>query len=69
MHERMTSSEAKPRVERRMAVIDALPRELRELVHEFGWNVVKSFMDAGVRKPSLIKHLIHTVRHDLGVER
>lgn len=46
---------------RRMERIDALPQDVRVLVHEFGWTVVGQFWDAGVRKPSLIRHLIETV--------
>lgn len=64
---RMTSEQAKPRVEKRMALIDSQPPAIRLLVHEYGWNVVKVFLDAGLTKPNQIKHIIHTVRHDLGV--
>lgn len=64
---RTTSDEAKPRVERRMAIIDAQPPAIRALIHEYGWNVVKAFLDAGVSRPNQIKHCIHVVRHDLGV--
>lgn len=66
MAERMSSEAVKPRVERRMAVIDSQPPAIRALVHEYGWNVIKSFLDAGVTKPNQIKHCIHVVRHDLG---
>jgi hypothetical protein len=62
----MSSEEVKPRVERRMALIDSQPPAIRALVHEYGWNVVKAFLDAGVTKPNQIKHCIHVVRHDLG---
>lgn len=45
----------------RMRKIDSLPPELRELVHSYGFTVVKSFMDLGVSKPKHIRHLVETV--------
>lgn len=39
--------------------VDKLPAGLRACVHEFGFSVVKSFIDAGVSKPSSIRHLVH----------
>ena len=39
--------------------VDKLPPQLRALVHEFGFSVVKAFLDAGVTKPSSIRHLVH----------
>jgi len=46
---------------KRMDEIDQLPRELRELVHEFNWSIVKAFLDSGVRDARKIRHLIRTV--------
>jgi hypothetical protein len=40
--------------------VDSLPAPLRELAHEFGWSVVRAFLDHGVRSPAAIRHLIHT---------
>lgn len=42
-------------------VVDMLPAPLRSVVHEFGWSVVRAFLDSGVRNPATIRHLIHTV--------
>ena len=45
----------------RMAEIDALPPAIKELVHEWGWTIVKNFLDCGVKKPKHIRHLIKVV--------
>ena len=45
----------------RMNAIDNMPKELRELVHEYGLPIVKTFMDLGVVKPKQIKHAVETV--------
>jgi len=51
----------KNRIVARMSEIDALPAEMRQLVHDFGWTVVKAFRDAGVTKAKTIVHLIRCV--------
>ena len=43
---------------KRMDYIDHQPQAIRELVHEYGWSVVKAFLDCGVSKPKQIRHLI-----------
>jgi hypothetical protein len=43
--------------ERRMAQIDALSPELRALVHEYGWLVVRKYVAAGM-SPKAIKFSI-----------
>lgn len=40
--------------------IDNLPPGLRDCVHEFGWSVVRAYMEHGISKPNVIRHLIHT---------
>lgn len=50
----------------RMAYVDALPTEVRHLVHEHGLEIIKAFLDCGVRKPNQINHLIATVRRGSG---
>jgi hypothetical protein len=42
-------------------VVDRLPAELRSCVHDFGYSVVHAFVTAGVTKPTMIRHLIHSV--------
>lgn len=66
MPERRTHAEVRERVIKRMAVIDSQSPEIRALVHEFGWNVVKLFLDNGLRNATQIKHIIGQVRRDLG---
>jgi hypothetical protein len=50
------------RVRKRMSKIDAMPKDIRELVHEHGLTMVQAFMDCGVTKAKHIKHLITTVQ-------
>ncbi len=38
---------------------DAMPRALRECVHEFGYEIVEEFCQAGVRNPTTIRRLVH----------
>lgn len=47
---------------RRMEEIDRLLPEMRMLVKEEGWTIVKAFIDCGVLKPRQIRHLIGVVR-------
>jgi hypothetical protein len=53
----------------RMAQIDSLPFPLRELVHEYGFSVVKAFVDLGVTKPAHVKHLVNTVLDEFSPTR
>lgn len=54
--------EAKIRCERRMAHIDAMPAELRALVHDYGQSIIDAFVQCGVTRPRHIRHLVETVR-------
>lgn len=49
------------RAQKRMARVDAMPPDLRAVVHEYNLEVVWEFLQHGVKKPSSIKHLIDTV--------
>lgn len=53
----------------RMAEIDRLPVATRELVHAYGWNTVKAFLDTGVRNPRHIRHLVETVLNEFSPTR
>jgi ATP-dependent RNA circularization protein (DNA/RNA ligase family) len=53
----------------RMANVDNLTPELRELVHEYGLNVVKALMDVGVQKPKQIRHIVETVLNEFSPTR
>ena len=45
----------------RMAAIDDMHPDLRALVHQYGLNTVRAFVDIGVTKPKHIRHLVETV--------
>lgn len=62
--ERRQAEEIKPKVERRMAAIDALTPEQRMVVHEHGWNLVRTFLDHGVTNPRSMRGLINAVMHN-----
>jgi len=53
----------------RMAQIDALPPATRDLVHEYGFTVVKPFLELGVTKPRHIRHLVETVLNEFSPTR
>jgi hypothetical protein len=53
----------------RMETVDGMSPELRALVHDYGLNVVKSFLDCGVTKASRIRHLVETVLNDFSPTR
>lgn len=54
---------------KRMYAIDNMPKELRELVHEYGLSTVKTFMDLGIMKPKQIKHAVETVLDEFSPSR
>jgi hypothetical protein len=59
--QRKTTEEVRPKIERRMARIDALTPEQRLVVHEHGWNIVSTFMEHGVTSPRSMRSLINAV--------
>jgi hypothetical protein len=52
--------------QKRMGFFDNQPAEYRELMNEFGVHVVNSFVEAGVKKPNTIRHLINVARGNSG---
>lgn len=52
-----------------MAAIDSLPPAHRQLVHDYGFHVVKSFLELGVVRPGHIKHLVETVLDEFSPTR
>lgn len=59
---------AKKRVQR-MRQIDNLSPALRVLVHDYGWNCVRAFLDCGVERPNRIRHLVETVLNEFSPTR
>lgn len=53
----------------RMDQIDRQSPEMRALVHEYGWNIVKSFIDIGVTQPNHVRHLVETVLNEFSPTR
>jgi hypothetical protein len=53
----------------RMDKIDAMPEDIRELVHEYGSTVVNAFMQNGVTKANRIRHLVETVLDEFSPTR
>ncbi|MDR6826463.1 hypothetical protein J2X48_000733 [Bosea sp. BE271] len=53
----------------RMEAIDALSPEHRELVHDYGYNVVRACMDCGATKPKHIRHIVETVLNEFSPTR
>src|SRR5262245_36691801 len=50
------------RAVKRMMRVDDMPRDLREVVHEYGLELVHIFLEHGVRRPASIRYLIDSVR-------
>lgn len=53
----------------RMERIDAMSPELRELVHEYGFNVVNCCASLGVTRPRHIRHLVETILDEFSPTR
>lgn len=53
----------------RMGIIDNLPREVRDMVNDYGWAVVHACIESGVRKPRNIKHLVETILDEFSPTR
>lgn len=67
--DRRTSMDVKERVERRMKRIDALPKDVRALVHEYGWGPIDALLSAGVKNAKVMRHIITQVlRFNTGID-
>lgn len=60
---------AEHRRRERMARIDALPADVRELVHEYGYHIVNMLMSLGVKKPRQIEHVVETILDEFSPTR
>lgn len=54
---------------KRMAHIDQMTPEMRELVNEYGYSVVRNFLNCGVTKTKQIRHLVETVLDEFSPTR
>lgn len=46
----------------RMSRVDAMPADVRAIVHEEGLTIVDAFLAVGVTKAKHMRHLISTIR-------
>lgn len=53
----------------RMHEIDKLPRDIRELVHDYGYTTVRALMDVGIRKSNHIRHVVETILNEFSPTR
>lgn len=54
---------------KRMEEIDALPEGLRLLVHEYGYPIIRAFLDIGVSKPRHIRHIVEMTLNEFSPTR
>lgn len=54
--------EIKRRAEKRFERIDALPADVRAVIHEYGWAPVQELMALGVTKAAKLERLIRLCR-------
>ena len=45
----------------RMAMVDDMPPDWRQAVHDYGLTIVLAFKECGVKKASHVRHLVETV--------
>jgi hypothetical protein len=62
-------SKVEKRRRARMARIDAMPPEVRALVHQYGFHVVHTIMEAGVTKPAQIRNIVETILDEFSPTR
>lgn len=53
----------------RMDAIDQMTPEMRRLVNEYGYNVVKTLTSCGVTKPKHIRHVVETILNEFSPTR
>jgi hypothetical protein len=54
---------------KRMAEVDAMPADMRRLVHDYGLTVVLALQQAGVRKTKHMRHIVETVLNEFSPTR
>lgn len=70
---KLTDEEREQRVRdnrvRRMERIDAMPSDMRKLVHAYGLTVVETCTALGVTQPRHIRHIVETVLDEFSPTR
>ena len=64
-HEQFVQAKRRARMER----VDQFDPETRALIHQYGFNVVNSFVQCGVTKPRHIKHLVERILDEFSPTR
>ena len=54
---------------KRMNEFDSLPADIRQAVNDYGFHVVKAFMDCGITKARRIRHLVECVLDEFSPTR
>lgn len=49
---------------KRMSRVDAMPPDIRALVHEWGLSITQAFLECGVTNPRHIRHIINMVLNE-----
>lgn len=62
---RLTAEDVRDKVVKRMAAIDTLSPAQRQVVHDYGWGIVKVLRDCGVTEPKKQIMIINKVLDDL----
>jgi len=50
------------RARERMTRVDQFPPDIRQLIHEFGLEIIQEFWNHNIRRPNAIRHLVETVQ-------
>lgn len=56
------NAKVKADAKRRMAIMDGWTVDQRDCANELGFAIVHAFIQAGIKKPNLIKHLVAVAR-------
>lgn len=57
----MTKGYGSARQQNSFEVVDAMPANLRQCVHEYGFAIVNACLQAGVRRPETIRNLVREI--------
>lgn len=72
-YEGMTSKQFQQRVQdkrvARMNRVDSWPKELRDLVNEYGFTIVDMLYRLGVTKPNQIRHVVEAILDEFSPTR